>query len=329
MKAPRLAINPVLARELTQRMRGRLTWLVITVYLGLLALILRFLYLGAARFSGGFGEPLAATSVGRSVFAWLLFFMLVLVCFIVPGLTAAAISGERERQTLVSLQLTLLSARSIVTGKLAASVAFVSLLVVASLPLLSVPFLVGGVSVSEVIRGVAMVAVSGLWLACISLACSAALRRTQGATVVAYGVTVALVLGTFVFYGAQFAVRRSGPSPAPTVLMLNPFVATADVVQGRNDSIPPSPFSVLRGLLRATPEPAARPDGVVETPSVSPLVDGTVNTTAVRQDPVVSPVERRTKVAGLPFWAASLAVWAVLGVASLAVAVRRVTVPRS
>ena len=201
-------------------------------------------------------DLLAAATAGRAIFQWLLFFMLLLVCFIVPGLTAGAISGERERQTMVALQLTLLRPRSIVSGKLLASLAFVVLLIIASLPLVTVPFLVGGVSLGEVVKGMWMVLATALTLACLTLACSAVLRRTQAATVVAYGVTLALVLGTLIVYGAQQIPRANGtPRPRPWILALNPFAATADVVQGRNESSTfESPFSALGDLLRLSDE---------------------------------------------------------------------------
>ena len=246
-------LNPVLARELKQRMRGKLTWLVVTVFLAVLAVILRFVYLGASQTLSGsnFADPLASARVGRSIFHWLLFFMLMLVCFLVPGLTASAISGERERQTLVSLQVTLLRPRSIVLGKLLSSLAFTSFLVIASLPLLSVPFLVGGVSVGEVVKGVVMILLTAVVLACLALACSALLRRTQAATVFAYGLTAALTIGTFIVYGGQRAMDGPINKASPAILALNPFVATADVVQGRNDdSSFGSPFTGLVDLVR-------------------------------------------------------------------------------
>ena len=245
-------LNPVLARELKQRMRGKLTWLVVTGYLAILALILRFVYLGASQSSGSdFGNPLASASVGRSIFHWLLFFMLMLVCFIVPGLTASAISGERERQTLVSLQVTMLRPRSIVLGKLLASLAFTAFLVMASLPLLSVPFLVGGVSATEVVKGVVMVLLTAVVLACLAVASSALLRRTQAATVIAYGLTAALTIGTFIVYGGQRAMDGPIDTASPAILALNPFVATADVVQGRTESSSfDSPFTALADLVR-------------------------------------------------------------------------------
>ena len=250
-------LNPVLARELKQRMRGRHVWLVLTLYLSVLAVILRWVYVAAARdtFNGGI-DLLASATAGRAIFQWLLFFMLLLVCFIVPGLTAGAISGERERQTMVALQLTLLRPRSIVAGKLLASLAFVVLLIIASLPLVTVPFLVGGVSMPEVMKGLCMVLATALTLACLTLACSALLRRTQAATVVAYGLTLGLVLGTLMIYGAQQVPRSIGtPRPKPWILALNPFAATADVVQGRNESATfESPFSALGELLRLSDE---------------------------------------------------------------------------
>jgi hypothetical protein len=110
--------------------------------------------------------------------------------------------------------------------------------------------------VGEVVKGMWMVLATALTLACLTLACSAVLRRTQAATVVAYGVTLALVLGTLIVYGAQQIPRANGtPRPRPWILALNPFAATADVVQGRNESSTfESPFSALGDLLRLSDE---------------------------------------------------------------------------
>ena len=295
-------LNPVLARELKQRMRGRLTWLVVTGYLAILALILRFVYLGASQSSGSdFGNPLASASVGRSIFHWLLFFMLMLVCFIVPGLTASAISGERERQTLVSLQVTLLRPRSIVLGKLLSSLAFTSFLVLASLPLLSVPFLVGGVSATEVLKGVVMILLTAVVLACLAVASSALLRRTQAATVIAYGLTAALTIGTFIVYGGQRAMDGPIDKASPAILALNPFVATADVVQGRSESSSfDSPFTALADLVRPDSFGFATDGGFgvagVKGPMIAPAVPPGFATT--EPAPFLPPTVPATVVVG-------------------------------
>jgi ABC-type transport system involved in multi-copper enzyme maturation permease subunit len=344
-------LNPVLARELTQRMRGRQAWAVLVLYLAVLALILRLVYAASDNpvFAGG-PDAFSAATAGRQIFHWLLFFMLGLVSFIVPGVTGGAIAGERERQTLVSLQVTLLRPRSIVLGKLAASVAFVVLLILATLPLIGVSFVLGGVALREVLAGVAMVVLTAVVLACLALACSALFRRTQGATVTAYGLTALLVIGTFVVYGAQSATRANRPGrPAPTVLALNPFVATADVVRGRSESFDlASPFRALQELLDEETFAADQgvgfgiADGPVP-PGVAVARAGPVTTVPppgggfVQIAPVPAPPadfrgfiveDRPATVLGLRFWVASLLAFAALGAGALAVAVRRVAVPQ-
>lgn len=361
-------LNPVLARELKQRMRGRHVWLVVTLYLALLAAILRWVYVAVVRedaFGGG-SSLLASATAGRAIFEWLLFFMLLLVCFIVPGLTAGAISGERERQTMVALQLTLLRPRSIVAGKLLASLAFVVLLIIASLPLVTIPFLVGGVALPEVVKGLWMVLVTALTLACLTLACSAVLRRTQTATVVAYGLTLGLVLGTLIVYGAQQIPRASGsPRPRPWILALNPFAATADVVEGRNDADTfDSPFNAVSELLRwsandrlsqvisgsAQGRVEIAPNGQVIARDMPAIAPPRPATTAIGRPVPVLPgvpfvdvgpapgfgqfgpieaieVDERVRLGGVQFWVVSLWSWLVLAVAAVMLTVRRISLP--
>lgn len=319
-------LNPVLAREVTQRMRGRQAWVVLLLYLATLAIILRLVYgaiLDDPAFNGS--DALAAASAGRAIFHWLLFFMLALVCFIVPGITAGAIAGERERQTLVSLQVTLLKPSAIVSGKLLASLAYVLLLVVATLPLVGVTFVIGGVGLAEVVAGMAMVVLTAFALAAVAVACSALFRRTQGATVTAYALTVLLVVGTFAFYGFQVVVDRQQPGrPSPTVLALNPFVATADVVRSRNlDRSLASPFIPLQDLIGQEQEfaiDARLADGPIPPELLGQMERDFVAAVARGPEP--------RRIAGLRVWAAATVAFGLLALAAAAVAVRRVTVPR-
>jgi ABC-type transport system involved in multi-copper enzyme maturation permease subunit len=359
-------LNPVLARELKQRMRGRHVWLVLTLYLTVLAVILRWIYVASSSdgsFDGGV-DLLASATAGRAIFQWLLFFMLLLVCFIVPGLTAGAISGERERRTMIALQLTLLRPRSIVAGKLLASLAFVVLLIVASLPLVTVPFLVGGVSLPELAKGLTMVLATAITLACLTLACSALLRRTQAATVVAYGITLGLVLGTLLVYGAQQIPRRAngGPRPAPWILALNPFAATAEVVHGRTRSEGfESPFRALSELVRLTdndrftdvlagsseesvtfgpngpvigrPGPAfGPPPTVVRGPSGPIIFDAGPGSGGFAVDGAQVQgvaVDDAARLGGVRFWIVSLVSWLLLAVVAVFLTVRLIRLPAS
>jgi ABC-2 type transport system permease protein len=345
----RRPMNPVLARELKERMRRRRAAPVLTVYLLLLGAALWLLYLGAS--AGGVDGPgaLRLASLGRAAFQTLLFAMLLLVCFIVPGLAAGGIAGERERQTLVPLQVTLLRPRSILLGKLAASVVFVAFLVVAALPLIGVSFLLGGVEPGEVVRGVGMVLVVAATLGALALTCSTLMRRVQGATVVSYAVVLVLVGGTFVGYGAELLVDRhhSTQGKSESILALNPLVATADVLSrtsGQETRLP-SPFTPLQSLIA---ERKQRPqeqstigsfggfsngDGVTVTftgpgpaiPAVAPGTGGFVGVGGVAAGapaPWHPPLLNR-----IPMWVLALGGYGLLGGGGLVLASRRLATP--
>jgi ABC-type transport system involved in multi-copper enzyme maturation permease subunit len=215
----------------------------------------------------------------------------------------------------------LLRSRSILFGKLLASLAFVMLLIIATLPLAGVSFLLGGVEPWEVARGTAMVIVVAAFLACLSLWCSSVVRRTQGATVLAYGMVLALVLGTWVVYGAQAAFSRGESVRNLAVLQFNPLMAVADVLDDSADITNGgsgfSPFTPMQALLRERQNrtPQARSGAGFQA------VGGQV----VEQQP------QKPRKLGLdrpPFFAYSLLLFAGLSAGSLWLASRRLSVPK-
>jgi ABC-type transport system involved in multi-copper enzyme maturation permease subunit len=84
------------------------------------------------------------TSYGQYLFSFLIGFHVTLLAFITPALTAGAISSERERQTLDLLFVTRIRPFSIIWGKLLASMSFVVLLLVLSIPIFRLVFLFVG-----------------------------------------------------------------------------------------------------------------------------------------------------------------------------------------
>src|SRR5438132_3391305 len=83
------------------------------------------------------GSP---ANYGQALFLSLVIFQMVLLAFITPALTAGAISSERERQTIDLLFVTKLPSFSILWGKLLASMSFVLLLLLLSVPIFSLCF---------------------------------------------------------------------------------------------------------------------------------------------------------------------------------------------
>ncbi len=350
----RRPLNPVLARELKERMRRKRSFLVLTVYLVLLTGALWILYLGAGSSELGGPGALRLASLGRAAFHTLLFTMLILVCFIVPALAAGGIAGERERRTLASMQVTLLRPWSILAGKLASSLVFVTFLIVATLPLFGVSFLLGGVEPGEVIRGVAMVLVVAATLGSLALTCSTLMRRVQGATVVSYALVAVLGVGTFVAFGAQMLIDRRGPEGrAQLLLALNPLMATADVL-GRSpngDTLLPSPFMPLQELIEFRER---RPDeefghsvevGAGFTVATAVAVDASGNvignsgplTVPVGEPvppdaggvlaPQAADVWRPPLLNRIPMWALALFGYGFLSLGGLTLAARRLATP--
>ena len=78
-----------------------------------------------------------------------------------PGISAGSVAGERDRQTLVPLQVTMLGPIQIFFGKVFASSSFLLLLLVGSAPILAVPFLVGGISLTQIVLSLLSLLVIG------------------------------------------------------------------------------------------------------------------------------------------------------------------------
>lgn len=128
-----------------------------------------------------------------------------LLILIAPAMTAGSLSGERERQTLDLLLVTNTGAGKLVLGKLLESFGFLALLVLCSMPVLSLVLLTGGASLSQVLVSVAFLLVEALALLSVGLFCSSLFKRTVTATVVSYLVVFGIGLATLlpVFYDVQ------------------------------------------------------------------------------------------------------------------------------
>ena len=241
------SVVTIMVKELRSRMRGRRAFIVLTVYLGILALITYGVYVVVAPNArgiagggfGGGGQANASALIGQSIFTLLSIFQLILVCFIAPAFTAGQISMEREKQTLDLLISTPMRPGAIVIGKLVAALAFVVLMIVAAVPITAIVLMYGGASVEDIVRQQIVLLATALLLGSIGLFFSALLKRTQAATVLTYISVLALTLGTtmlFIFWSVVINQDENsgfiGPTQrAPEQLMyVNPGIGMLDVV---------------------------------------------------------------------------------------------------
>jgi ABC-type transport system involved in multi-copper enzyme maturation permease subunit len=313
------SVGAVATKELRGRVRGPRAFLAITVYLVALAAVALVVYVAqrdalAPQAAFGGGNPYVSAQVGQALFATLLLFQVLLVVFLAPAATSGAISLEREKQTLDMLSATPVSTLGIVLGKLVAAAAFVALLIVGSIPLTALVFLFGGVAPEDVLRGYAVLFVTGMGFGCVGLVISSLTRRTQTATILTFVAVLLLTAGTgfglaleFALYGsprvASDVVREevapgdagasTGSSPdhpvpwPPDVLVLfNPFVAAADVICGA-DVNPYSQSCLAVAAVTGRPpgstgvEPVPMPLPGLEPPMVDDTKGGAVEPAVV------------------------------------------------
>lgn len=227
---PALFDNPVVTKELRGRMRGARTYWLLFGYVLLLSLILFFSYLGwwAQHSADMEGGSAAGFTVGRTFFKILFYSQAVMMALITPALTAGAISVEREQRTFELLRGSILRPGAIVWGKLASSVSFVILLLTSSLPLLSLCFLLGGVSPGEVFFAYLLLIGDAFLFGAIGLCWSAYAANTATATVLSY-------LTLLVFFGVTFpfavpALDTNGFTPSFGFCALNPVGAVTGAV---------------------------------------------------------------------------------------------------
>lgn len=192
--------NPVTIKELRSRMRGRRAFIVLTTYLTLMSGFIMLVYLSYASASGTPYGP-DVREAGKFVFGTVLFVEIFLVVFIAPAFTAGAISGEKERQTYDLLQTTLLKPSWFVLGKLSSALSYVFLLIVASIPLQSIAFLLGGLSLEELIVAQLLVVVTAVAFSLFGLYASAVTRSTISASVLTFGVAIFWTIGLPIIAG--------------------------------------------------------------------------------------------------------------------------------
>jgi hypothetical protein len=265
------SVRAVFGKESRWRMRGRRAFVVVTVYVALLALLVlgvyQFIY-QAAIFQATFGNGVSnvpvdfvpgsvATTTGQAIFTIVLLVQTILIVLLAPALTSGAISTEREKQTLELLITTPVSTLGMVIGKLFASLAYVFLLIGASVPLMSLVFVFGGVAPEDVVRVYVLLFTVAIGSGAVGLFMSALTKRTQVATALSYVIGFVLTVGLLIVYSylAATPVRdRNGnvignQRPPEALLWLNPFVADLDVIC---TAIPESSLPACSAIARVT-----------------------------------------------------------------------------
>ncbi|MDF2679202.1 MAG: transporter permease [Brevibacillus sp.] len=227
--------NPVLFNEWKMRMRTQRSPWIIFLYLLVLGGI-TLLYIFLMTNGGSYYNP----NETRELFMMLSILQLGMICFVVPGLTAGVISGERERQTLSILLTTNVSATRLIVGKWLSSLSFMIFLVFATVPLYAIVFLYGGISPAQLIQVFGFYVMTMFGVGSIGVLLSTLIKRTGIATVVSYAVVFGFSIGSSVLaeiirelirYQRRNLNYPSGPMPVwPDLLhSINPLFAMLNI----------------------------------------------------------------------------------------------------
>ena len=182
-------------KELRSLMRGARAYIIITISLVLMGALVGLVYGIYASAKDVVSATTTNNTIGKAVFATVVGMQWMMVCFLAPGLTAGALSAERERQTYDLLRTTLLPAHSLVEGKLSTGILFLVMLLVGGFPLLSLSFFLGGISIEEVIIAFSMLTVSAILFSSLGLFISSFVKTTLSSTVVSYVLTLLIIFG--------------------------------------------------------------------------------------------------------------------------------------
>src|ERR1051326_6774360 len=179
--------NPVLTKEMRVRMRGARAYWILLGYLGFLTTVLLWTYWTWRHDVDVTGTGASESSdTGKNIYNILLICQAFLVLFITPAITSGSITIEKEQQTLDMLSMTRLSRAGMVTGKLISAVSFTALLLVSSLPLVSICFMLGGVDPAMVISTYMAMLMGSFLIGAVGLMWSSIAKTTTVAVLLTY-----------------------------------------------------------------------------------------------------------------------------------------------
>ena len=239
--------NPVYKREMAVRARSPRIPVLIMLFNGILAaaaLLNMYSSIVQVRIS----NTIRYESF-LQLYAFVATLEFLLLMFIMPALTSASISGERERHTLELMFTTRPRAADIVAGKLMSALSQLLVMAFSSFPVLLLTFVYGSMNLKDLALLMFCFVTVALFCGSLGIFASALMRRSTFSNVVTYGTLLAAVAGTYLFN--QFLLNVSQMEvnsmvlqagevrPAPSsgwaayLLLLNPAATFAELLESQ------------------------------------------------------------------------------------------------
>ncbi|MCB2180114.1 ABC transporter permease [bacterium] len=224
------SINPIIVKELRSRMRGARPFITLTVMLLLLSVITYGVYRLSLSVMSYYSGSAISPQIGQSLFTMLSFLLLLFICIITPAVTANAISSEKEQLTYEMLLSTPLAPSKILWGKLFSALSYVFLLILSAIPIFSLIFVFGGVTLRDIVKTLIVLIVITISLGVFGIFMSSLMKRSARATVLSYVLIAVIILGSFVTYAIVGVIQNA--VPPRWLLVMNPVSILASAISG-------------------------------------------------------------------------------------------------
>jgi ABC-type transport system involved in multi-copper enzyme maturation permease subunit len=176
--------------------------------------------------------PLPTARLGSYLLSSLHSLLLWLILLVVPGLTADCIAREKREGTLGLLFLTPLSAGGIVAGKALAQALRAFTLWLAVLPILTIPFMTGGVTLSMALRTLSLEFSATVLCLAAGLLASSMVKDRNTAFLWAFALAVFFLVAFANFFLAVFFIGSPGSAGNQQGLSLSWNLGFAGILSG-------------------------------------------------------------------------------------------------
>ena len=189
-----MKINPILSKELKLNARTVKLPLILMLY-NLVLSCVAILYLAGIQnqYESGYAIEYGDLLQIFKILGWI---QCILVAFTIAVLTASSVAGEREKQTLDIMLTTAISPFKIVLGKLEAALGLVCILIISSLPILSISFIFGGMDWQYMLYFLLIIIVIGILVGSVGLFFSSMVKKTPVAIVLTFLLGIFIIGGT-------------------------------------------------------------------------------------------------------------------------------------
>jgi ABC-2 type transport system permease protein len=332
-------VGVILSLELRQRVRGVAWYVLLAIFVGLIAIVTVLLTIA---FSG-----MPYESVRGTTFSTIIYFVLLLGTLVTPALSGNAINGDREAGTLATTQVTLITTWQLVLGKFFAAWVTALAFLAAAVPFLVFSAIVGTMNPAVILVSVLVLAVELGVVAAIGVGLSGILNRALFSIVTTYLVVAALSIGTLIAFALGGAVVRTtvtstytdattfsesgvgsecGPPQVTTYeaprfdyfwgfLVANPYVVLADAVptEFSPDGYPTDLFGNLKFAVRSA--------------QIPPKTTVSYDACAVLTSEPQAPVPEKIIASTVPGWFVGLIIQLLIASGALVTAWARTRTP--